>query len=504
MMLDLFNSFLSWRMKKRFHQIELFMKYPQEVQQEVLLTNIQRAARTTWGKFYGFSEIKNYETFKERVPLHFYEDLEKDIQELRQGAQDRMWPGKIRWFAKSSGTTNSKSKFIPVTQEALDDCHFKGGKDMLSIYCHNFPETKVFSGLNLRLGGSTFDDESRQSSYGDVSAILIENLPFWAEMRSTPNNKISLMSEWEEKLQAMAETSRKEDVTSLAGVPSWMLVLLHRVLEVSGKKHIHEVWPNLELYMHGGVSFAPYRGQYEAIMGQNINYVETYNASEGFFGIQDQPQAQELLLMLDYGIFYEFIPMDQYAGTDSPTVPLAEVEKGRNYAMVISSNAGLWRYIIGDTVRFSSTDPYRLQISGRTKHFINVFGEELIVENAEQALRAACEALDAEVAEYSVAPIYMKGKSSGAHQWLIEFARAPEDFSHFADRLDQELQKVNSDYEAKRYKDIALKRLELTPAHEGLFYRWLKKKGKLGGQHKVPRLSNDRRYLDEMLKMNAC
>lgn len=310
------------------------------------------------------------------------------------------------------------------------------------------------------------------------------------------------MSEWEEKLQAMAQTSGKEDVTSLAGVPSWMLILLHRILEISGKEHIHEVWPNLELYMHGGVGFAPYRGQYQAIMGRNINYVETYNASEGFFGIQDLPQSDELLLMLDYGIFYEFIPMDEYVGTDSPTVPLAEVEKGRNYAMVISSNAGLWRYIIGDTVRFSSIDPYRVQISGRTKHYINVFGEELIVENAEQALQTTCEALDAEVAEYSVAPVYMEGKSSGAHQWLIEFARLPADLSHFASRLDQELQKINSDYEAKRYKDMALRQLQLTTAKEGLFYQWLKKKGKLGGQHKVPRLSNDRRYLDEILKMN--
>lgn len=501
-MLDLVNSFLSWRMKKRFHQIELFLRYPHEVQQELLMAHLHKARHTKWGRRFRFSEITSYAEFARRVPLQTYEDLAQEIKELRKGAENRMWPGKIKWFAKSSGTTNSRSKFIPVTQEAIEDCHFKAGKDLLSIYCHNFPETKIFSGTNLRLGGSTFDDAEHGSFYGDVSAILIEHLPFWVEMRSTPNSRISLMSEWEEKLEAMAHTSMREDVTSLAGVPSWMLVLINRVLEISGKENLHEVWPNLEMYMHGGVNFAPYRAQYEALLGRPINYLDTYNASEGFFAIQDQPGKNELLLMLDYGIFYEFIPMDQYHGTNSTAVPLWEVKVGKNYAMVISSNAGLWRYIIGDTVRFSSVDPYRIQITGRTKHFINTFGEELIVENAETALTRACQAHQLRVKDYTVAPVYMEGRQQGAHEWLIEFEENPRDASAFAHDLDLELQKVNSDYEAKRYKNMALTPLKLNLARPGLFYNWLKEKGKLGGQHKVPRLSNDRRYLDEMLAMN--
>lgn len=501
-MLDLVNTFISWRMKKRFHQIELFLRHPHEVQQELLMAQLHKARDTEWGRHYHFSEIKRYEEFARRVPLHTYEDLEEEIEELRQGAEDRMWPGKIKWFAKSSGTTNSRSKFIPVTQEAIEGNHFKAGKDLLSIYCHNFPETKIFSGTNLRLGGSTFGDAEHGSFYGDVSAILIEHLPFWVEMRSTPNSRISLMSEWEEKLEAMAHTSMKEDVTSLAGVPSWMLVLINRVLELSGKENLHQVWPNLEMYMHGGVNFTPYRPQYEALMDKPINYLDTYNASEGFFAIQDQPGVNELLLMLDYGIFYEFIPMDQFNGTDSPTVPLWEVERGKNYALVISSNAGLWRYLIGDTVRFTSLKPYRIQITGRTKHFINTFGEELIVENAETALSRTCEAHQLQIKDYTVAPVYMEGRQQGAHEWLIEFEENPRDLSAFAHDLDRELQKVNSDYEAKRYKNMALTPLKLNLAKTGLFYQWLKKKGKLGGQHKVPRLSNDRRYMDEMLKMN--
>lgn len=504
MKLDLVNSFLSWRMKKRFHQIELFMKYPNEVQQEVLLDLLDRAKDTEWGQRYGFADILTYEDFKNNVPLHFYESIVDDVERLRRGEQNIMWPSDIKWFAKSSGTTSSKSKFIPVSQEAIEECHFKGGKDLLSIYCNNKPETEIFSGMSLRLGGSTFvNNVDNKSYYGDLSAIIIENLPYWVVMRSTPNNKISLMEEWEEKLEAIANTTIKEDVSSLAGVPSWMLVLANKVLEKTGKSNLREVWPNLELYMHGGVNFNPYRKQFEKLLpGEDFGFMEIYNASEGFLGIQDLTDRQEMLLMLDYGIFYEFIPMKEFAGEDSQTVPLSQVEIGDNYAVVISSNAGLWRYIIGDTVRFTSLAPYRVQVSGRTKHFINAFGEEVIIENAEMALKKACETTGASILEYTAAPVYMEANDSGAHQWLIEFSKYPDSLDGFTHILDSSLKELNSDYEAKRHKDMALKPPVLVDARSGLFYDWLKAKDKLGGQHKVPRLSNNRKLIDELLEMN--
>lgn len=505
MKLDLINSFISWRMKKRFHQIELFMKYPHETQREVLFNLLDTAKSTEWGRKYDFEDITTYEDFKNRIPLHFYESIEGEVNRMRAGEQNIVWPSEIKWFAKSSGTTNSKSKFIPVSPEAIEDCHFKGGKDMLSIYCNNNPETQVFSGMGLRLGGSTYlNNADNQSYYGDVSAIIIENLPFWVEMRSTPNSKISLMEEWEEKLEAIANTTMREDVTSLAGVPSWMLILGRKILEKTGKSNLLEVWPNLELYMHGGVNFGPYRKQFEDLIpDRNFTYLQTYNASEGFFGIQDLNEGNELLLMLDYGIFYEFIPMDKFRGEDSDTIPLSEVEAGKNYAVVISSNAGLWRYIIGDTVRFTSTDPYRLVVSGRTKLFINAFGEEVIIENAETALDKACKLTNALIEEYTAAPLYIREGQSGAHEWLIEFERKPDDLKEFQDVLDKTLKELNSDYEAKRHKDMALKPPIINLARKDLFYDWLKSKNKLGAQNKVPRLSNDRKHLEELLEMNT-
>lgn len=504
MKLDLVNSFISWRMKKRFHQIELFMKYPHEVQEEVLQNLLAKARYTEWGRKYDFGSIGSYEEFRKRIPLHFYESIVKEINRLRAGEQNIMWPSEIKWFAKSSGTTSSKSKFIPVSPEAIEDCHFKGGKDLLSIYCNNNPETSIFSGMSLRLGGSTFVNNNENNSfYGDLSAIIIENLPFWVEMRSVPNNRISLMEEWEEKIEAIANTSIREDVSSLAGVPSWMLVLAHKVLEKTGKENLHEVWPNLELYMHGGVNFSPYRTQFETLLpSSRFSFLETYNASEGFFGIQDLSDKQEMLLMLDYGIFYEFIPMDEFKGENSRTIPLSEVEKDVNYAVVISSNAGLWRYIIGDTVKFTCTSPYRIQVTGRTKHFINAFGEEIIIENAEIALSEACRETQSSILEYTAAPVYMNDSESGAHEWLIEFSELPTDLERFTNIMDEKLKAVNSDYEAKRHKDMALKRPFVRIARKDLFYDWLRSKGKLGGQHKVPRLSNNRDYIDELLEMN--
>ncbi len=504
MKLDLVNSFISWRMKKRFHQIELFMKYPSEVQNELLFQLLDFAKDTEWGIKYGFKDINTYEEFKTNIPLCYYESIQPDVERLRSGEQNIMWPTEIKWFAKSSGTTSNKSKFIPVSQEAIEDCHFKGGKDLLSIYCNNNPETSIFSGMSLRLGGSTFmNNKDNNSFYGDLSAIIIENLPFWVEMRSTPSNKISLMDEWEAKIEAIANTSIKEDVSSLAGVPSWMLVVAKKVLEKTGKQNLHEVWPNLEVYMHGGVNFSPYRKQFQALLpNAGFNFLETYNASEGFFGIQDLSEGEELLLMLDYGIFYEFIPMDKYLAEDSETISLSQVELEKNYGVVISTNAGLWRYIIGDTVKFTSIEPYRISVSGRTKHFINAFGEELIIDNAEKALKLACEKTNAEILEYTAAPIYMNDKGSGAHQWLIEFSKNPEDLDFFGHILDQSLKNLNSDYEAKRHKNMALKDPQIISAKRGLFYKWLKEKGKLGGQHKVPRLANNRIYMEELLSIN--
>ena len=503
MAIPLFNSIASWLLKKRYHQIELFLKYPAEVQQEVLQQLLDLAEDTELGKGHEFGTIGNYETFRDRVPLVSYEEIEPLIERTRRGEQNIFWPTSIKWFAKSSGTTNAKSKFIPVSNEALEDCHYKSGKDLLCLYLNNNENSQLFNGKGLRLGGSKELYEDNGTFFGDLSAILIDNMPFWAEFSSTPSNRVSLMSEWETKLHAIISESIQENVTSLAGVPSWMLVLLNKVLEVTGKNHLFEVWDNLEVYFHGGVSFNPYREQYEKLLPRkSFKYYEIYNASEGFFAIQDRNNAEDLLLMLDYGIFYEFIPMDSFGKQTEKAIPLWEVEVGVNYAIVITTNAGLWRYKIGDTVRFTSTDPYRLRVTGRTKHYINAFGEELIIENAEEALRNSCRLTGAEIADYTVAPIYMSGKEKGAHEWIIEFRKAPDEIEVFTEVLDEALKRVNSDYEAKRYNNMTLNKPKIHVAPEKTFYNWLKSKNKLGGQHKIPRLSNDRNYIEELLQMN--
>lgn len=503
MPIPLFNSIASWLLKKRFYQIELFLKYPEEVQLEVLNQLLITAKHTEIGKQYGFDVMNKYDLFKDRVPLCKYEDIEPLIERSRRGEQNIFWPTPIKWFAKSSGTTNAKSKFIPVSSEALEDCHFKAGKDMLSLYFNNNENSKLLTGKSLRLGGSKELYEYNNTFFGDLSAIIIDNLPFWAEMSSTPSTKISLMSEWETKMEAIVNETIKENVTAFAGVPSWMLVLLNKVLEETGKDHLFEIWENLEVYFHGGVSFNPYEEQYRKLLpGNQFKYYEIYNASEGFFAIQDRNNSDELLLMLDYGIFYEFIPMESYGTPKQKTIPLWEVEKNKNYAIVITTNAGLWRYLIGDTVRFTSVNPYRIKITGRTKHYINVFGEELIIENVEQALKKACKNTHSEIADYTVAPVFMKGKEKGAHEWLIEFRTPPGDLDYFNELLDTALKALNSDYEAKRYNSMTLTKPKINIAREGLFYDWLKKNDKLGGQHKIPRLSNQRDYLEELLGMN--
>ena len=501
MAFPLFNSIATWFLKKRIHQIELFTKYPNEVQQEVLQDLVGIAKNTKIGYRHDFTSINNYATFAERVPIVQYEDIADEINASRLGEDNLFWPTPIKWYAKSSGTTNAKSKFIPVSVEALEDCHYKAGKDMLSLYVNNNPEAQLFSGKTLRLGGSQELFQDEKSSFGDLSAIMTDNLPLWAELNCTPSLKVSLMSEWEEKMKAIIEESAQENVTGLLGVPSWMLVLLHRLMEAQNGKTLKEIWPNVEVYFHGGVSFRPYRKQYEALFAQHqLQFYEIYNASEGFFAIQDQNHSDELLLMLDYGIFYEFIPFGE---DDSAIIPLSEVQLGIRYTLVITTNAGLWRYKIGDVVQFTSLSPYRIQISGRTKHYINAFGEELAVENADRALAQAAASCGVEVVEYTAAPVYMSQKTQGRHEWMIEFNTPPKDLKQFETLLDEHLKALNSDYEAKRYKDMTMLSPKINVAQNGLFYRWLAATNKLGGQHKVPRLSNDRKLMEQLLLLNG-
>ncbi len=502
MPLPIINSIASWVLKQRIHQMELFLKYPNEVQEELLMNLIRLSEGTLVGRNYDFFTIRSYQTFNERVPISTYEDLQPLIEKTRQGEQNIFWPTPIKWFAKSSGTTNAKSKFIPVSNEALEDCHYKGSKDLLCLYLNNNEDSNLFIGKSLRLGGSSQIYENNNTYFGDLSAILIENMPIWAEFSSTPSSRVSLMSEWEAKIPAIIKEAKNENVTSFAGVPSWMLVLLHKVLEENDKQSLFDIWPNLEVYFHGGVSFDPYREQYKKILPRNeFQYYEIYNASEGFFAIQDLNNSNDLLLMLDYGIFYEFIPMDVFGTGQEKAIRLSEVELHKNYAIVITTNSGLWRYLVGDTVRFTSLNPYRIRVTGRTKHHINVFGEELMVENTDRAIARTCELTNSEIVDYTVAPIFMKDKEKGAHEWIIEFKKTPENTETFQKILDETLQSLNSDYEAKRYNNMTLNPLVLQVARPGLFYDWLKKQDKLGGQHKIPRLSNQRDYLEQLKGM---
>ncbi|NRB60769.1 MAG: GH3 auxin-responsive promoter family protein [Winogradskyella sp.] len=503
MPIPIVNSIASWFLKKRFHQIELFLKYPNEVQNELLFSLLKFAKDTEIGRKYDFASIKTYNEFNERVPIVNYENVQPLIERSRQGEQNIFWPRPIKWFAKSSGTTNAKSKFIPVSTESLEDCHYAASKDLLCMYLNNNEGSQLFTGKSLRLGGSKELYKENGTVFGDLSAILIDNMPFWAEFSSTPSSKVSLMSEWESKMQAIVEETINENVTSLAGVPSWMLVLLNNILEHTKKNNLFDIWPNLEVYFHGGVSFNPYIEQYRSILPTKaFKYYEIYNASEGFFAIQDQNYSGDLLLMLDYGIFYEFIPMDSYGTSEQKVIPLSDVKLNTNYAVVITTNAGLWRYKIGDTIRFVSLNPHRIKVSGRTKHHINAFGEELIIENAEDALKKVCKRTNSEIVDYTAAPIFMNGKEKGAHEWIIEFKKTPQDMSYFEELFDNALKSLNSDYEAKRYNNMTLNKPKIHCARTNLFYDWLKENNKLGGQHKVPRLSNSRDYVEELLSLN--
>ena len=500
MPIPIFNSVASFFLKRRINQIELFKDYPIEVQQEVLRKMIVYSIDTEIGKKYDFKTIRHYNDFKERLPTVTYEEIYKDIERNRKGEQNIFWRTPIKWFAKSSGTTNAKSKFIPISFESLEDCHYKAGKDMLSLYFNNNVNSQLLVGKCLRLGGSREIYENNESYYGDLSAIMIDNLPFWAELSSTPSSKTSLIPEWEDKVKAIIKESMNQKVTSVAGVPSWMLSLLQQVIDKTGKDNILEIWQDAEVYFHGGVSFEPYRNLYNKLFpSKDFKYFEIFNASEGFFAIQDQNSSTELLLMLDYGIFYEFIPVN---GSESEIVSLADVKLNTNYEMVITTNSGLWRYKIGDTIKFTCLNPYRVKVTGRTKHFINVFGEELVVENAEMALSKTTELTKSEISNYTVGPIFMSDKTKGSHEWIIEFSKEPDDMNKFTEILDLSLQSLNSDYEAKRHKNSTLELPKIIKGRKNLFYDWLRSRNKLGGQNKIPRLSNSREYVEELLGIN--
>lgn len=488
----------------RLRELDRYATQAQQLQLDVLKRLLSKASDTQWGHQHGYNNTLSYQQFAQQTPVNTYEDLKGYIDEMRQGKADLLWPGKVKWYAKSSGTTNDKSKFIPVSKDGLHDIHYAGGTDCVTWYLRNNPKSKLFDGKALILGGSHAPNYNQKNSLvGDLSAILIENISPLVNLVRTPKKKTALLSDFEIKRTRIAQEAIKKNVTNLSGVPSWMMSVLNRVLEISGANNICEVWPNLEVFFHGGVAFSPYREQYKHLIpSESMHYMETYNASEGFFGLQDDPTDPAMSLMVDYGIFYEFISMDEFDDEHPTVLPLWDVEVGKNYAMVISTTCGLWRYLIGDTIKFTQKDPYKFIITGRTKFFINAFGEELIVDNAEKGLAEACNQTGAQVLEYTAAPVYMDEHGKCRHQWLIEFSKEPEDINAFARILDLALQKINSDYEAKRYKDITLQPLEIIKARNGVFNDWLRQKGRLGGQHKIPRLSNKREYIEQILALN--
>lgn len=499
--MGILSSAISRVARLRFWRIEAWRDHPIEAQREVLDDLLAHGQYTLFGQAHGFSQVMDEAHFKRAVPISEYKDFKPYIERIIAGEENVLWNTPVSWFAKSSGTSGEKSKFIPITEESLEHCHYQAAKDVLTMYYNRYPESELLTGKGLVLGGSHQVSQINEDIYyGDLSAVLMQNTPFWGEWLRTPELSIALMDEWEDKIEAIANSTMKEDVTSISGVPTWTLVLFRRILELSGKSHIKDVWPHLELYMHGGVSFVPYREQFEKIIGKKINYIDIYNASEGFFAAQDTAE-DGMLLLLAHGIYYEFLPVEYYGTTNPQTVALQDVELGKNYALVISTNGGLWRYMPGDTVQFVSTFPFKIKVSGRLKSFINAFGEEVIVDNADHAIQEACRQTGAVVNEYTAAPVYFSEHGNGAHEWLIEFEKEPESFAVFTKILDESLQSVNSDYEAKRHKNIALHLPEVHSLPIGAFNRWMKERGKLGGQNKVPRLCNSRQYVDEIHAM---
>jgi hypothetical protein len=502
--MKLLSPALSTIARMRLWRIQSWIEHPVAAQREVLQDIVTSAQYTEFGRKYSFSKLFTVRDFKKAIPIHDYDDLKSYIMRIMEGEDNVLWNTPIHWFAKSSGTTSDKSKFIPVSEESLQDCHYKAAKDVLTLYYNFNPDSDLLTGKGLVIGGShTIHQLNEETHYGDLSAVLLQNTPFWSNWIRTPDLRIALMDEWESKIEELAKNTINENVSSISGVPTWTMVLIKRILDLTGKKTLAEVWPQLELYMHGGVSFVPYRDQFNQLIGKKIQYLELYNASEGFIAAQDIPSGEGMLLFLDHGIFMEFMPIEEYGNDDPRTIGLNDVEIGKNYALVISTNAGLWRYLLGDTIQFTSLSPFRIKVSGRVKHFINAFGEEVIVDNTDKAIAIASEKTGAIVNDYTAAPVYFSGESNGAHEWLIEFEKSPADLRQFTVELDKALQSLNSDYEAKRHKSIALRLPLVKSLPKGIFNSWLKNKGKLGGQHKVPRLSNDRNYIDEILSFTS-
>jgi hypothetical protein len=500
--MKLLSSAISKLARMRLWRIQNWRSRPVEAQREVLQELVTSAQYTEYGRKYNFSELFNVRSFKKRVPIVEYDDIRPYIQRMMNGEENVLCNTPVKWFAKSSGTTSDKSKFIPISEESLGENHFKASKDVLTNYYKNFPSSDLLTGKSLVVGGShqlSTLNEELDIQFGDLSAILMQNSPFWGQWLRTPELSIALLDEWERKIEMLARHTAEENVTSLAGVPTWTLILLKRILEIKGKNTIREVWPNLELYINGGVSFVPYREQFEKLIGAPINYLEIYNASEGFFAGQEKPEDDGMLLFTEHGIFYEFMPVEEYGRPHPQTVGLDKVQCGRNYALVISTTGGLFRYLVGDTVRFSSLNPYKIQVSGRLKHYINAFGEEVIVDNTDRAIARACDSTGAVVTDYTAAPVYFSFSGNGTHEWLIEFEKKPQSLELFTAELDKALKNLNSDYEAKRHRDIALRMPVIHALERGTFNEWLRSKGKLGGQHKVPRLSNERKILEEIL-----
>jgi hypothetical protein len=502
--MKLLSPAISSLARMRLWRIEAWMNNPIDAQREVLQDIVTAAQYTEFGRRYNFSQLFSIRAFKEAVPIHEYDDLKPYIERIMNGEQNILWNTPVYWFAKSSGTTSDKSKFIPISDESLEDCHYKAAKDVLTLYYHFNPNSQLLTGKGLVVGGShSINPMNKEAQYGDLSAVLLQNSPFWGHWIRTPDLSIALMDEWESKIEKLAKSTMKENVTSVAGVPTWTLVLFKKILALTGKKTMAEVWPSFELFMHGGVSFTPYKEQFQKLIGKNIHYLGMYNASEGFFAAQDIPGDEGMLLFVDHGVFMEFMPVSEYGKKKPETIGLQDVELEKNYALIISTNGGLWRYSLGDTIQFTSLKPFRIKISGRLKHFINAFGEELIVDNSDKAIAVASEKTGAIVNDYTAAPVYFSDTSNGAHEWLIEFEKEPESLEIFTYELDTALKSINSDYEAKRHKSIALRLPIIHQLKKGVFTEWLRSKGKLGGQHKIPRLSNDRKFLEEILLMNT-
>jgi len=502
--MKLLSPAISRLARMRSWRIENWSHNPVDVQRNVLQELLTAAQYTDFGKKYNFPKLFSVKEFKKNVPIHEYDDMKPYIERMMQGEQNVLWNTPITWFAKSSGTTSNKSKFIPISNESLQNNHYQSSKDVLTTYYKNFPSSDLLTGKGLVIGGShQISKINEDIQYGDLSAVLMQNSPFWGQWLRTPELSVALLDEWENKIEKLAQSTAEENVTSLAGVPTWTLLLLKRILEIKGKSTIKEVWPNLELYIHGGVSFIPYREQFDKIIGGPINYLEIYNASEGFIAGQDLPGDDSMLLFTEHGIFYELMPVEEYGKKDPQTIGLQEVQLHKNYALIISTTGGLWRYLIGDTVQFTSIDPYKIKVTGRLKHYINAFGEEVIIDNSDNAIAIAAEKTDAIVNDYTAAPLYFSDNSNGAHEWLIEFDVAPADLKQFTIELDTALKNINSDYEAKRYKDIALRLPVIHSLSKGTFKEWLRRKGKLGGQHKVPRLSNERAIVEEILAITT-